>query len=147
MSSNPKPLYDRDFAEWSDRTAALIRAGKFDQMDAENVAEEIESLGKSERHQLRSRIMQVLEHLLKLRLTTGPMLENNQRGWRASILRQQGEIRRLLGDSPSLKRRLTAEELQDCYSDAARTVATEYDVKPPTQCPFEWSEVLRKAVK
>jgi len=147
MSSSTKPLYERDFAEWSDRTAELIRAGKFEQVDAENVAEEIESLGKSERHQLRSRITQIIEHLLKLSLTSGPLLENNQRGWRASILRQQREIRSLLSDSPSLKRRLTAEELQGCYSDAARTVATEYDVKPHTQCPFEWSEILRKAAK
>lgn len=71
MSSNPKLLYETDFAEWSDRTAALIRAGKFSEVDVENVAEEIESLGKSE-HQLRHRIVQVLEDLLKLRLTSGP---------------------------------------------------------------------------
>jgi hypothetical protein len=142
MSSNPKLLYETDFAEWSDRTAALIRAGKFDQVDAENVAEEIESLGKSEFHQLGSRITQILEHLLKLRETSGPLRDQNERGWRGSIRRQQGEIARLLSNSPSLRRRLTPEMLAFSYRTAAGTVAVEYDVKPPAKCPFGWSDVL-----
>jgi hypothetical protein len=75
-------------------------AGKFNEIDAENVAEEIDSLGKSERHQLRSRVAQILEHQLKLSLTAGPLRENDERGWRGSIRRQQGEIRQLSSDSP-----------------------------------------------
>ena len=142
MSSTSKTLYETDFAEWSDRTAALIRAGKFKQIDAENVAEEIESLGKSERHQLRSRVTQILEHQLKLSLTSGPLRENNERGWRGAVGRQRGEMRKLMRESPSLKRLLTPETLQDCYSDAVEPVATEYDVKPPARCPFGWSDVL-----
>jgi hypothetical protein len=142
MSATPKTLYDTDFAEWSDRTAALIRAGQFHEIDAENVAEEIESLGKSERHQLRSRIVQILEHLLTLKLTSGPLREYNERGWRGSIRRQQGEIEQLVCDSPSLKDRLTREMLESCYRSAAGTVAIEYAVKPPVRCPFTWSEVL-----
>ena len=54
--------YHTDFAEWSDCTAALLRAGKYDQLDIQNVSEEIEGLGESERHQLRSRFTQILEH-------------------------------------------------------------------------------------
>jgi len=145
MSSITKSLYDTDFAEWSDRTAALIRAGQFHEIDAENVAEEIESLGKSERHQLRSRFTRILEHLLKLSMTQGPMRENNERLWRGSIRRQQADIRQLLGDSPSLRHGLTAETLQDCYEDAAGAVAIEYAVKPPVRCPFAWSEVMPPA--
>jgi hypothetical protein len=145
MSTTTKALYNKDFAEWSDRTAALIRAGRFHEIDVENVAEEIESLGKSERHQLRSRIVQILEHLLKLKLTTGPLRENNERGWRGSIRRQQGEIEQVVCDSPSLKDRLTREMLESCYRTAAGTVATEYAVKPPALCPFGWGDVLSPA--
>ena len=79
---------------------------------------------------------------VKLSLTAGPLRENGERGWRGSIRRQQGEIRQLLSDSPSLERRFTPGTLQDCYSDAAGTVATEYDVGPPARCPFGWSDVL-----
>jgi hypothetical protein len=57
----------------------------------------------------------------------------------------KGEIRQLLSDSPSLARRLTAEALQDCYTDAAGAVGAEYDVKPEAQCPFTWGDVLPSA--
>lgn len=75
------------------------------------------------------------------------MRENNERGWRGSIYRQQGEIEQLLADSPSLKVRLNREMLADCYLNAARTVATKYAVKPPARCPFGWTDVLPPAAK
>src|ERR1041385_4763764 len=134
-------LHDRDFFEWTAETAERLRAGRFDELDIENVAEEIESLGKSQRHELRSRIMQILEHMLKLELVTGPVLHRNQRGWRASISRQQIKIAILLEESPSLCRQ--AESLiPRCYSDAARMARLEYEVEPPDQCPFGWNDVL-----
>jgi hypothetical protein len=142
-----KSLYETDFAEWSSRTAELIRSGRFEEIEAENVAEEIESLGRSERHQLSSRITQILEHLLKLKITSGPLRDANERGWRGSIVRQQGEIEELISESPSLKRRLTSETLEKCYRTAAGTVATEYAVRPPARCPFSWSDVLRTKKK
>jgi hypothetical protein len=144
---NGKTLYDADFAEWADQTAALIRAGRFDEVDSANVAEEIESLGKSERHQLWSRVAQVLEHLLKLNFTSGPLRENNERGWRGAIRRQQGEIDQLPEDSPSLKGRLTPVMLEKAYKAAAGTVAIEYGVKPPARCPFGWGDVLPQVRK
>ena len=42
-------LYDRDFFEWTQCNAALLRAGRFDQADIEHIAKEIEDLGKRER--------------------------------------------------------------------------------------------------
>ena len=135
-------LHDTDFAEWSDRTAALLRQGRFEEVDIENAAEEIESLGISQRHQLRSRTTQIIEHLLKLHLTSGPLREPNERGWRASISRQQGEISELLETSRSLRTRLTAVTMQEWYKSAARTVATEYAVVPPAECPFAWEQIL-----
>jgi hypothetical protein len=82
-----------------------------------------------------------MEHLLKLKLTSGPLREQNEHGWRASILRQQGEIETLLEESPSLHRR--AADLADkCYDGAARAVGVEFDVIAPQVCPFQLDDVL-----
>ncbi len=135
-------LHDRDFAAWATETARLLREGRWQEADMKQVAEEIEDMGISQRHQLRSRITQIVEHTLKLSLTSGALRENNERGWRGSIRRQQGEVRQLLRESPSLQSLLTPEMLQECYWDAAGTVAAEFDVKPPVQCPFGWDDLL-----
>jgi hypothetical protein len=135
-------LYDRDFCEWTAVTARLLREGRWQQADMIRVAEEIEDMGKKDLRELRSRLTEIIEHALKLSLTSGAVRETNARGWRASIRRQQGEIRELLRQSPSLQSRLTPETLQGCYSDAAATVAAEFDLEPPAQCPFAWREVL-----
>jgi len=68
---NPKlktvsSLYEEDFALWIERTAQLLREHSFEEVDWENVIEEIESLVKSDRRALRSQIVRVLKHLLKL---------------------------------------------------------------------------------
>lgn len=64
MSTNAE-LYDQDFYAWTQATAALIRAGKWYDLDREALAEEVESLGKSDWRELASRIAILLRHLLK----------------------------------------------------------------------------------
>ena len=145
MSSTTKALYDTDFAEWRTVTADLIRAGRFDEIDAAHLAEEIEDLGKSERRELHSRVAGIIEHLLKLSLTAGPLLDQNRRGWLASIGRQQRELRELFDDSPSLRAGLTPQTLQHCYQKAVEDVTREYDLKSPARCPFGWGDVLPPA--
>jgi hypothetical protein len=97
--------YDTDLLLWSERQAALLRraaAGERvnDQVDWENVAEEIESLGKSDRRELTNRIRTILTHLIKLQ--TSPATEPRP-GWHETIIEQRAEIRTLLEDSPSLR--------------------------------------------
>ena len=65
MGTTTKTLYDTDFVEWADQTAALVRAGRFNEVDVENLAEEIEGLGKSERKAVRSQLRRMLMHLIK----------------------------------------------------------------------------------
>ncbi len=97
-------MYDQDLVLWSEEQARALRtaanAGWNAPIDWENVAEEIESLGKSDRRALASHIGIVIEHLLKLQTFPLPILS---RGWKESILRARGEIERLLEDSPSLR--------------------------------------------
>ncbi|MBV8615239.1 MAG: DUF29 domain-containing protein [Acetobacteraceae bacterium] len=98
-------LYDSDLVAWSVEQAIAIREAGERRVNApidwENVAEEIESLGKSERLALRSRIGTVIEHLLKLQVS--PATEP-ERLWRETIRRARGEIADILKQSPSLRR-------------------------------------------
>jgi hypothetical protein len=98
-------LYDQDLVLWSEEQARELRAaanaGWNAPIDWENVAEEIESLGRSERHALASHLAIVIEHLMKLQAS--PATEP-ARGWRDTIRRARREIERRLKDSPSLRR-------------------------------------------
>ncbi|HJU18136.1 MAG TPA: DUF29 domain-containing protein [Stellaceae bacterium] len=102
-------LYDEDFVRWTaDQAAALRRAksaGVNLPLDWDNLAEEIESLGRSNRRELRSQITRILHHLLKLEAS--PALEP-QAGWRNTIQQSRDEIEALLEDSPSLRNEVDA---------------------------------------
>jgi hypothetical protein len=96
--------YERDLVLWAeDQARALRQAGQTRTnlpIDWENVAEEIESLGKSQGRELASRIGVILVHLMKLQATPTP---EPRAGWRETIIAQRNEIRRLIDDSPSLR--------------------------------------------
>ena len=70
MSTKNATLYDTDFYAWTAEQAALLRAGRLSEADVENIAEEIESMGRSERRELVSRLTVLFVHLLKWRLPT-----------------------------------------------------------------------------
>ena len=98
--------YEADVYAWSERQGALLRrlaAGERvndADLDWPNIAEEIESVGRSERSALSSHIANVLEHLIKLQIS--PATEPRA-GWKETILRGRGEAEELLRDSPSLR--------------------------------------------
>ena len=98
--------YDTDVYAWSGRQGALLRrlaAGERvndADLDWPNIAEEIESVGRSERSALSSHIGNVLEHLMKLEASPATKPRG---GWQETIVRARGEIERLLEDSPSLR--------------------------------------------
>ena len=107
-------LYERDFYEWSGDQARAIRAAQaalsdgrvndvrasLTEFDWENVAEEIESLGRSDRRELGNRIGTVIEHLSKLEFSHAP---NPRASWDETIIRSRQHIRKLLRESPSLR--------------------------------------------
>lgn len=102
-------MYDQDLVLWSEEQARALRAaanaGWNAPIDWENVAEEIESLGRSDRRALASHIAIVIEHLLKLQGSAAP---EPARGWKDTIRRARTEIERLLEESPSLRREVAA---------------------------------------
>src|SRR3954464_9883915 len=110
MGTTTKTLYDTDFAEWSARTAELVRAGRLDEVDLEHVAEEIDNLGRSERKSVRSQLRRMLLNMIKQQIQP----ERDGASWRASVADARREIREDLTDSPSLRRHLEA-HLQEIY--------------------------------
>jgi hypothetical protein len=120
--------YDIDVLSWSEQQAALLRrvaAGETinDQIDWENVAEEIESVGQSERRSLASHVRLVLEHLAKLEASPAA---NPRAGWQDTVSRARVDIEDLLQASPSLRPKLeamVAEQLPRALKLAASSLA------------------------
>jgi Domain of unknown function DUF29 len=100
-------LYDQDFVRWTEEQAAALRRAKSSNLplDWENLAEEIESLGRSDRRELRSQIRRILRHLLKLEASPAG---EPRAGWRSSILDARSEVEDVLRDSPSLRHEIDA---------------------------------------
>ncbi len=136
-----KPLagYDEDFERWSAEQGALLRAGRFAEVDLENVAEEIESLGRSDRKEIRNRQEVLLRHLLKWQLQP----QKRKLGWRSTIIEQRRQIKVLIKESPSLKA-YPASEITWCYDLARVKAASESGIPDrefPSECPYNADQV------
>jgi hypothetical protein len=128
-----KRLYEQDFIAWCEATVTQLKAGQLDHLDIENLIEEIESLGKRDRRELKNRLMVLLAHLLKRLYVNTP---ENFNGWELTIAEQRKQIQTLLKDSPSLKPYL-AEIMSEVYLDSLDLVSIEYkQVIFPKTCPF-----------
>ena len=134
MSTTTKTLYDTDFVAWADETAALVRAGRLDEVDLEHVAEEIEGLAGSDRGAVRSQLESLIMHLIKQKIQP----ERDGASWRASIVDAQREISNYLHYSPSLGRHLS-EILEQVYRQAGRYAKSEtsmHKASLPSTCPW-----------
>ena len=133
-------LYKRDFARWAEEQGQRLRARMAGEIDWENVAEEIESLGRSDRYEIESRMEVLLAHLLKWRFQP----EGRSNSWRATIAEQRVRIARRIADSPSLKH-YPADILDDAFRIARPAAADEISRSLedlPETCPFQISDVL-----
>jgi hypothetical protein len=121
--SKPGALYEEDFVRWTEDQAAALReaktAGTNLPLDWDNLAEEIESLGQSNRRELQSQIRRILRHLLKLEVSPA---SEPRAGWRTTIIDARAEIESLLKDSPSLRREVDG-MIKDQIGKAVRLAA------------------------
>ncbi|XWK88035.1 MAG: DUF29 domain-containing protein [Phormidium sp.] len=124
-------LYDRDFALWLEDTAAKLKARDINNLDWDNLVEEIEALGISQKHEVESRLKTILTHILKRCYLPLP---DCFRGWQVTIRTQRNDLTRLLKKAPSLRNHLLA-EFADIYQEALSEVSEEY---PETQFPQTW---------
>ena len=127
-----KNLYDVDFALWIEETVNQLKSRNLENLDWENLIEEIESLGKRDKRELKNRLITLLEHLLKRNYVSLP---DCYRGWEVTINRTQSNLIDILADSPSLWNYL--EEIYfNCYRQALQNIRIEYDAEFPNVCPF-----------
>jgi hypothetical protein len=142
LKPSARSLYDRDFFAWTSETARLLRAGRFAEVDIQQLAEELQDMGKSAKRELWSRLTIILLHLLKWQQQP----EKRSRSWRSTVDDQRTEIRRLCGQSPSLRRDLAA-AVEDVYPDAVRRAVVETGLPAgtwPRQCPFTEDQILNE---
>ncbi|MFB2919670.1 MULTISPECIES: DUF29 domain-containing protein [Aerosakkonema] len=142
--ATPKNLYDRDFYLWIQATAQQLKEGKFNEIDIPNLVEEIESMGRSEKRELKSRLIVLLMHLLKWQYQP----EKRSESWRSTISEQRICIEELLEDSPSLQP-LISEVFDDCYQKARLKASEETGIKLnffPKESPFTLEETLQASL-
>jgi len=124
-------LYERDFYAWANEQASLLRAGRLSAADIAHIAEEIDSMGRSERRELTSRLAVLLTHLLKWQAQP----ERRGRSWELTILEQRREVASVLEDNPSLGGQV-ADILAKAYQTALLVAQRETDL-PATAFPAE----------
>ena len=134
------PKHEEDFYGWAVSTAQLLREKKMNEVDFDNIIEEIEALGVSEKHQIINRLSLVISHLLKWQY------QPNIRGhsWVYTIKEQRDQARFHLEDNPSLKSRLN-EILSRAYTLGVSKAAkdTSFDKKDfPKDCPYTFDQVM-----
>jgi hypothetical protein len=135
--------YEEDLYAWSQEQAALLRARRTAGLDWDNLAEEILAMGGSDLRKLESRLCVILLHLLKWQAQ--PALRGAS--WRKILRTQRREIRKLLKQSPSLRRGVP-ELMLEAYSDAVNDAVDETGLPAdrfPVDCPYLPDDVLAES--
>jgi hypothetical protein len=134
--------YERDFYSWLMEQAGLVREGRWDALDRDNLAEEIESLGREQFNKLVSTLRVLMRHMLKWDYQP----QKRSRSWAASIKVQRKHLAHVLLDNPGLRPRIT-EAMQRAYdlalSEAAKETGLEEEVFPET-CPYSFEDVTER---
>jgi len=133
-------VYDEDFVQWTAETARLLRERRFDQIDVEHIAEEIEDMGKRDRRELESRLSVLVSHLLKWKCQS----LKRSHSWQTTATNQRIKLRVLFRDSPSLKASLPR-WIEEVYPDAVKRAKFETNLPEdafPSRCPFTADQLL-----
>jgi hypothetical protein len=135
-----RTLYERDYGLWAEQMADLIAAGRFGELDIENLVEEVRDLSKRERDHLLSSLRLIVQHLLKWDYQP----QKRSRSWQVTIQRERLNIKKYLRDSPSLKRYLTDEYLGQVYETGRLDAIGETGLEMPVVCPYAIADVLER---
>lgn len=134
--------YEQDFAAWIQHHIALLKQGKFNEIDVEHLIEELEDMGKSHRRELVNRFIPLIAHLLKWQYQYQQLQDQWKTfiggSWRGTIMEQRTKIAKLLKQSPSLKRELQA-AINEAYPDALKIALSETGLSRcvfPDTCPY-----------
>lgn len=133
-------LYETDYLQWIETTVERLRKGDYDEIDWDNLIDEIEDMGRSQRHKLNSNLVVVLLHLLKWQYQP----EKRTGSWEASLLEHRRRIRDAMRDSPSLKPYLEA-ILAESHIAARKQAKAETGLPLetfPSECLYDVTSIL-----
>jgi hypothetical protein len=136
--------HDRDLYSWAIEQATLLRAGRLAEVDALNIAEEIDDVGNEQYDKLASALRLILLHLLKW----DHQPERRSRSWKLSIAVQRRHVLRVLRKNPGLKA-VVDEAVTEAYETvrleaAAQTLLEEEAF--PLECPYTWDEIMDRDI-
>jgi hypothetical protein len=140
MDDHLTNLYDTDALIWTETQIALLRAGKFDQLDVENIISELGYQVRKDKREVASRLRRLIMHLLKYQFQ--PLRICNS--WRQTIRTQRDQIAVVLKDMPSLRAMLD-EYVAHAYPRAVKDAAAETHLPIsafPTEIPYTLDQLL-----
>jgi len=133
-------LYNLDFAQWLEVNVEKLRRQDYTSVDWENLIEELEDMGRSERRRLKSNVIVILLHLLKWQFQP----ERRSGSWESSLLEHRRRVREALEESPSLRPYLEA-QFPQCYREAVKQARAETGLPMetfPPECPYLTATVV-----
>ena len=140
LQASQKSIYDTDFVRWVETTVEQLRTQNYANVDWENLLDEIEDMGKSEKRAIYSNLKILLLDLLKYKYQP----DKRSNSWVASIVEHRQRIKKAFKESPSLQPYFT-EIFNDCYQDARELVAAETGLAIndfPVETPFNYEQVI-----
>ncbi len=131
--------YDKDFYSWTQEQAELLKHGRFSELDIDNLIEEVETMGRTEKRELESRLTVLLFHLLKWKYQD----VRQCRSWELSIIEQRLKFEETLKENPGLKSKLN-DMLKKAYRYAVIEASKETKISIkifPELCPWELDKI------
>ncbi|USX28699.1 DUF29 domain-containing protein [Oxalobacteraceae bacterium OTU3CINTB1] len=135
-------LYDEDVIAWADQQAGLLRSGQWGRLDIDNIAAEIEDVGKSEKRAFCHRMAVLVEHLIKCRYQP----DRCGSSWIRTIREQRAQVRKLLRHTPGLRKLMTDPDFaEDVWRDAVILAVKEAALDDlPEFSPWTLDEALQE---
>jgi len=132
--------YEQDFYGWTQEQAALLRAGRLSDLDIDNLIEEIETMGRSEKRAIESRLTVLLMHLLKWKYQP----DRRGRSWTLTIVGQRLKLNRVIKDNPGLKSQIS-DILCNAYEIAKVNAYKETKIDEDVfdiDCPWTFEQIM-----
>ncbi|MDO9169263.1 MAG: DUF29 domain-containing protein [Methylobacter sp.] len=132
--------YQTDYYGWTVEQADLLKTGHWQEIDIKNLIEEVESMGRSEKRSLESRMIVLITHLLKWQYQ--PVRRG--KSWELTIKAQRVSCLDVLEDNPSLKSKLDELFFKAYYRaklEAAKETGLDED-DFPEESPYTLSQLF-----